>query len=123
MSNKSNGGDRLDDHPQAYLPGDRRRALASGAQLADRVHGSALFADVSGFTALTEALATELGPQRGAEELTATLNNVFHAVIADIDRYGGQVIYFRKTRGAASNKATLHHAVPMVQNSARKMVF
>lgn len=94
MSNKSNGGDRLDDHPQAYLPGDRRRALASGAQLADRVHGSALFADVSGFTALTEALATELGPQRGAEELTATLNNVFHAVIADIDRYGGQVIYF-----------------------------
>ena len=30
-----------------------------------------LFADISGFTPLTEALAKELGPQRGAEELTA----------------------------------------------------
>jgi class 3 adenylate cyclase/tetratricopeptide (TPR) repeat protein len=53
-----------------------------------------LFADVSGFTPLTEALANELGPQRGAEELTAHLNRVFHAVIDDVDRYGGEVIYF-----------------------------
>ena len=94
MSNELNGRHRVDDHPQAYLPGDRRRALASGASMPDRVRGAALFADVSGFTALTEALATELGAQRGAEELTATLNTVFHAVIADVDRYGGQVIYF-----------------------------
>ena len=35
-----------------------------------------------------------VGPQRGAEELTATLNRVFHAVIADLDRFGGDVIYF-----------------------------
>ena len=94
MSNEFDGRIRLDDHPQAYLPGDRRRALASRMSMADRVSGAALFADVSGFTALTEALAIELGAQRGAEELTATLNTVFHAVIADIDRYGGQVIYF-----------------------------
>lgn len=82
------------DNPEAYLPGDRRRSLASGDTLADRVRGAALFADISGFTALTEALAGELGPQRGAEELTAQLNRVFHAVIAEIDRYGGDVIYF-----------------------------
>ena len=56
--------------------------------------GAALFADISGFTPLTEALARELGPQRGAEELTAHLNRVFHAVIAELDRYGGDVIYF-----------------------------
>ena len=31
----------------------------------DRVRGAALFADISGFTPLTEALAKELGPQRG----------------------------------------------------------
>ena len=82
------------DRSDAYLAGDRRRALSEGRQLNDRVRGTALFADVSGFTPLTEALATELGPQRGAEELTAHLNRVFHAVIDDVDRYGGEVIYF-----------------------------
>ena len=60
----------------------------------DRVEGAAMFADISGFTGLTEALANEFGPQRGAEELTANLNRVFHALIAELDRYGGDVIYF-----------------------------
>ncbi|MEP7202422.1 MAG: tetratricopeptide repeat protein [Ilumatobacteraceae bacterium] len=82
------------DRSEAYLAGDRRRALSDGRELNDRVWGTALFADVSGFTPLTEALANELGPQRGAEELTAHLNRVFHAVIDDVDRYGGEVIYF-----------------------------
>ena len=50
------------DNPEAYIPRDRRRALAAGVELPDRVHGAALFADISGFTALTEALAEELGP-------------------------------------------------------------
>jgi len=62
--------------------------------LPDRVRGAALFADISGFTALTEALADELGPQLGAEELTTHLNRVFHEVIAALDRFGGEVIYF-----------------------------
>ena len=82
------------DRSEAYLAGDRRLALREGRELSDRVRGSALFADVSGFTPLTEALANELGPQRGAEELTSHLNRVFHAVIDDVDRYGGEVIYF-----------------------------
>ena len=82
------------DNPQAYLPRDRRRALTTGVPLAEHVHGAALFADISGFTPLTEVLARELGPQRGAEELAATLNRVFHAIIEDVDRYGGHVIYF-----------------------------
>ena len=60
----------------------------------DRVHGSAVFADISGFTPLTEALAKELGPQRGAEELTANIGRVFHAVIDELDAYDGNVIYF-----------------------------
>ena len=51
----------------AYLPQDRRRALALGHTLPDRTHGAALFADISGFTPLTEALAQALGPRRGAE--------------------------------------------------------
>src|SRR5438046_524009 len=65
------------DNPEAYIPGDRRRALALAIPMPDRVHGAALFADISGFTPLTEALAKELGPQRGAEELTVYLNRVF----------------------------------------------
>lgn len=57
-------------------------------------HGAALFADISGFTALTEALVVELGPQRGAEELTATIDAVFAELLGELDRYGGDVIYF-----------------------------
>nr|MBA3476671.1 adenylate/guanylate cyclase domain-containing protein [Actinomycetota bacterium] len=82
------------DNPEAYLSRDRRRALADGIELPDRVGGAALFADISGFTSLTEALVAELGSQRGPEELTTCLNLVFHAVISDLDRFGGDVIYF-----------------------------
>jgi len=82
------------DNPEAYIPGDRRRALASAAAIPDRVRGAALFADISGFTPLTDALARELGPQRGAEELTAHLNRVFQALIDELDRFDGHVIYF-----------------------------
>ena len=76
------------------MPRDRRRALAAGIELPDRVRGAALFADISGFTPLTEALAEELGAQRGAEELTANLNRVFHGIIEELDRFDGEVIYF-----------------------------
>ena len=82
------------DRPDAYIPRDRRWALATGRTLPDRVHGSGLFADISGFTPLTEALAKELGPQRGAEELTSNIGRVFHAVISELDAYDGNVIYF-----------------------------
>ncbi len=78
----------------AYIPMDRRRAMARGEQLADRTTGSALFADISGFTPLTEALVTELGPQRGAEELTGFLNQVYDALIDDLHRWGGSAIAF-----------------------------
>ena len=82
------------DNPEAYIPGDRRLALATGVAMPDRVHGAALFADISGFTALTEALVAELGRQRGVEELTANLDLVFEVLIAQLHRYGGDVIYF-----------------------------
>lgn len=84
----------LADNVEAYIAGDRRRALAAGLPMPDRVSGAAIFADISGFTPLTEALAAELGPQRGAEELTAVLNMVFDAVLGELHRFGGSVIYF-----------------------------
>jgi len=78
----------------AYIPMDRRQAMARGEDLPDRTKGAALFADISGFTPLTEALVKEFGPRRGAEELTKHLNAVYEALIAKVHRYRGSVIGF-----------------------------
>ncbi|HNT76875.1 MAG TPA: tetratricopeptide repeat protein [Anaerolineae bacterium] len=77
-----------------YIPMDRRRALARGESLPTHTHGAALFADISGFTPLTEALTRSLGPRLGADELTRQLNRVYDALIAEVHRYGGSVIGF-----------------------------
>ena len=78
----------------AYIPTDRRYALAHGSTLPDRTTGAALFADISGFTPLTEALVLALGPQRGAEELTGWLNKIYDALVTQIENYRGSVISF-----------------------------
>ncbi|NUM47509.1 MAG: tetratricopeptide repeat protein [Anaerolineales bacterium] len=69
-------------------------ALSQGRAMPDRVEGAALFADISGFTPLTEALVREFGPQRGAEELTRQLNQVYDALVSELHRYQGSVITF-----------------------------
>jgi class 3 adenylate cyclase/tetratricopeptide (TPR) repeat protein len=79
---------------QAYLPQDRLQALIHNVSLPDRTTGSALFADVAGFTALTDSLLKTLGSRRGAEELTRQLNALYSALIAEIEDYGGSVIGF-----------------------------
>jgi class 3 adenylate cyclase/tetratricopeptide (TPR) repeat protein len=73
---------------------DRRQALVAGRELASSAWGAALFADIAGFTPLTEALARELGPQRGAEELTRQLDLIYSLIIGEVDRYRGSVIGF-----------------------------
>ncbi len=40
----------------SYIPTDRLHALVNGLVLPDRCDGAVLFADIAGFTALTEAL-------------------------------------------------------------------
>ena len=82
------------DDPEAYVAEDRRWALTGGGSVDGRRQGATLFADVSGFTALTEALADELGPQRGAEELTGVLERVFGELIGALHELGGSVVYF-----------------------------
>src|SRR5262245_5356452 len=83
------------EHPLSiYLPQDRRRALACGEDLPEHTHGTALFADISGFTPLTEALDRTLGARRGAEALTQQINQVYDALIAEVDRFGGSVLGF-----------------------------
>lgn len=85
---------RMPDRPAAYVARDRRHALATGRPLDGPVRGTALFADLCGFTRLTETLRSALGPQRGPEELTRHLDRIFHAAIDALHAYGGEVIYF-----------------------------
>ncbi|MCK6628716.1 MAG: tetratricopeptide repeat protein [Anaerolineae bacterium] len=76
----------------AYIPMDRCLSLSTGVSLPDRTQGSALFADVSGFTPLTEAMLKAYGPRRGPEELTRQLNRIYDALVSEVHRYGGSVI-------------------------------
>lgn len=78
----------------AYVPTDRLHALVAGYDLPDRAHGAALFADLAGFTRLTESLARAHGAQRGAEELTHQLEGFYDALVAAADRFGGSVVSF-----------------------------
>lgn len=84
----------MEDALISFLPQDRRAALASGRELSERVSGTALFADLVGFTALADAMAAELGPRRGAEELIAYLGTLYDAMIPLIEQHGGSVIGF-----------------------------
>lgn len=77
-----------------YIPQDRLRALVRGETLPDRTRGAALFADISGFTALAELLRDALGPRRGAEELTRQIEAVYSTLITQIELFGGSVIDF-----------------------------
>jgi class 3 adenylate cyclase/Flp pilus assembly protein TadD len=82
------------ENPSAYLPIDRRRALARGEELPGVADGAVLFADLSGFTPLAEALAQAFGSRRGADELIRLLNHVYGTLIAEVHRHGGSIIGF-----------------------------
>ena len=80
-----------------YLPEHLARAIAARPDAlqigrARRVHAVALFADVSGFTPMSEALART--GRRGAEDLTLILNRYFTRMIALLHDYGGIVCKF-----------------------------
>src|SRR5689334_9406039 len=54
--------------------------------------GSLLCADLSGFTGLTEQLATQ--GRQGVEELSTIINRLFGALLEEIRLYGGIVLKF-----------------------------
>src|SRR5215211_6717367 len=81
----------------SYVPGliiDRLAANPTPitAPISEHCSAIVLFADISGFTALTEHLAQQ-GPA-GAEVLTRELNTYFGRLIDLISLYGGDVIKF-----------------------------
>ena len=67
-------------------------ARNQGEEFESQFETALLFADISGFTALTERLA-EQGPG-GMEQLTQILNAYFGRLIATIDSHGGDIIKF-----------------------------
>jgi predicted ATPase/class 3 adenylate cyclase len=84
----------MDTTLHVYLPEERRDALSRGVVLPERAIGAALFADIAGFTQLTEGLVGALGARRGVEALTGHLNQVYDALVAEVQRYGGSVVSF-----------------------------
>ncbi len=62
------------------------------APSADRFAAAVMFADISGFTALTERLAQQ-GPT-GAEELTRVLNLYFSQLVDLVVAHGGEIMKF-----------------------------
>ena len=70
-------------HPDLLPPTD---------MIVEQFSGAVLFADVSGFTPLTEALAQH--GSEGPEELTRLMNVYFSWMIAFIGAEGGQVVQF-----------------------------
>ncbi|MEI6874182.1 MAG: tetratricopeptide repeat protein [Spirochaetota bacterium] len=77
-----------------YIAEDRRRALAMGCELPFETHGSALFADLSGFTSLTEMLRLRHGRRKGGEELRKLLDAVYSRLVERVEFHGGSVIGF-----------------------------
>ena len=81
----------------SYLPPLIVRRFAAdpsppSAPSSDRFAAAVLFADISGFTALTERLAQQ-GPT-GAEELTRVLNLYFSQLVDLVAAHGGEVMKF-----------------------------
>jgi class 3 adenylate cyclase/tetratricopeptide (TPR) repeat protein len=55
-------------------------------------YGTVMFADISGFTAMSEKLS--LQGKEGAEEVTRVINQLFTALLEVSDRYGGDLLKF-----------------------------
>jgi class 3 adenylate cyclase/tetratricopeptide (TPR) repeat protein len=77
-----------------FLPLTLRRLVAEGRDWESPLflNGATLFADISGFTPLSEALG-RMG-REGAEFLTRTLNDYFGAIVGAIEDRGGDVMRF-----------------------------
>ncbi|MCC5887287.1 MAG: adenylate/guanylate cyclase domain-containing protein, partial [Gammaproteobacteria bacterium] len=78
--------------PRLIVERLRREARAVDAPSSETFDGAILFADISGFTPLTEAFAAQ-GPA-GAEALTRILNDYFGRLTRIVADHGGDVLKF-----------------------------
>src|SRR5947209_8316448 len=85
------------DELASFLPPMVVRYLSSNPEVPveprlEQFEAAVMFADISGFTALSEKLAQQ-GPQ-GAETLAGLLNSYFTELIGIITEQGGEVVKF-----------------------------
>lgn len=81
------------DTGRPYAPRIALRWLAETPDVRHRcVDGSLLFADISGFTRLSERLAAR--GRAGAEEVVGLVGRIMTALIAEIETWGGDVCVF-----------------------------
>jgi class 3 adenylate cyclase/tetratricopeptide (TPR) repeat protein len=112
----------LVDSLTSYVPALVLRRLVNGVDEAqfntpylERFPAAAFFADISGFTALTERLAQQ-GPA-GAEKLTAILNAYFGELIELITTHGGEIVKFAGDALLALWPASSEFRVPSAEAS------
>lgn len=86
--------DELTAAMATHLAADRRQAVHGGHWLPDREQGCVLFADIGGFTTLTEAMDAKLGAQRGAESLAMCVHRVFDTLVDAVERHHGSIVGF-----------------------------
>lgn len=84
----------LDASLATFVPADRRDAIRAGTSLGPLVTGTALFADLSGFTPLTQRLMEAQGADRGGESLARHLAQMFDVLVRATHENGGSVISF-----------------------------
>ena len=75
--------------PRAILVADRAEQVGRG----EFRYGTALFADVSGFTTMTERFSREIG-REGAEEITSIVHDILKVMNGIAVRYGGDLLQF-----------------------------
>jgi len=76
--------------PRAVLVDDCEEKVCRG----EFRYGTALFADVSGFTTMTERFSRELVGHEGAEGITVIVNSVLEVMNGIAIRYGGDLLQF-----------------------------
>lgn len=96
------------------------RQPVRGQPFGEFISGTLLFADVSGFTAMSEKLS-QIG-REGAEEVTGIVNRYFTRMLNILDDYGGQCMrfggdallgFFAEPPGESAARAT--HAALLMQ--------
>lgn len=93
----------------SYIPKLVQRRLVSNPQSIkvpemEKFSACVMFADISGFTPLTEKFASE--GSEGVEKLTAVLNDYFDKFIKIVYEYGGDIVkvYFKKKNNKTKEK-------------------
>jgi predicted ATPase/class 3 adenylate cyclase len=76
----------------SFIPADRAAAMAGGRTLPERALGTVLFADLGGFTLLTESMEQSLGAERGAQEVATWMDRIFGSLTEAVDAHHGSIV-------------------------------